>query len=120
MRLGDRDRDEICELLSRHAALGRLELDELERRVELVINAQTREQAVTVLADLPPLPAAEGGGPGAGQRAGHQDDRRRHGQVEQPQADWVPTQERFRDPRSGRIMRVWSDAAGGRHYLPEG
>ncbi len=31
--------------------------------------------------------------------------------------DWTPTEERFRDPRSGQIMRVWTDANGGRHYL---
>ncbi|MDQ6834624.1 MAG: hypothetical protein M3016_00370 [Actinomycetota bacterium] len=29
------------------------------------------------------------------------------------------TVERFRDPRSGRVMRVWEDAAGTRHYVPD-
>ncbi len=32
---------------------------------------------------------------------------------------WQPTAERFRDPRSGEVMRVWQDSAGGRHYVPE-
>ncbi len=35
-----------------------------------------------------------------------------------PAADWRPTAERFRDPRTNRVMRVWEDAGGGRHYLP--
>jgi hypothetical protein len=112
MLLGDQDREELLELLSRHAALGRLELDELERRVERVLEAQTREDAVTVLHDLPPFPASE-------QRRGHLSTRGGHGHVDRPKVDWTPTEERFRDPGSARIMRVWTDAAGGRHYVPE-
>ena len=112
MLIGDRDRDEICELLAQQAALGRLELDELERRVGRVMSAQTREEAVTVLADLPPLPAE----PRERARLGSG---RRHGQADRPRADWAPTEERFRDPRSGRVVRVWTDPAGGRHYLAD-
>jgi Domain of unknown function (DUF1707) len=100
MLLGDQDREELLELLSRHAAAGRLELDELERRVALV------------LADLPPLPAS-------GSRKGRADSRRGHGEVTSPRVDWTPTPERFRDPRSARIMRVWTDPDGGRHYVPD-
>ncbi len=33
---------------------------------------------------------------------------------------WLPTQERFRDPTTGKIMRVWVDPADqSRHYVPE-
>ena len=112
MLLGDSDRDEICELLSRHAALGRLSVEELERRVGQVMSTDSREQAVAVLADLPPLPDDHrpSGWPGS---------RRRHGQADKPRADWTPTEERFRDPRSGQITRVWADPNGGRHYLRE-
>ena len=44
---------------------------------------------------------------------------RRHGESDTPEPGWVPTDEVFRDPGSERVMRVWSDAVGGRHYLPE-
>jgi hypothetical protein len=45
---------------------------------------------------------------------------RRHGQNDHPAATWVPTEESFRDPSSGEIMRVWLDPAdGSRHYVPE-
>jgi hypothetical protein len=44
---------------------------------------------------------------------------RRHGESTAPEPGWVPTDEVFRDPASNRLMRVWADAAGERHYLPE-
>jgi hypothetical protein len=109
MRLGDQDRDEICELLAQHAAFGRLELDELERRVALVMAAETREDALRVLDDLPPLPPDPASARGRGGR--------RYGDADRARVDWTPTDERFRDPRSGQITRVWIDATGGRHYL---
>ncbi len=113
MLLGDQDREELLQLLSRHAALGRLELDELEQRVERVLEAQTREDAVAVLGDLPSFPASE-------QRRGRPSGRHGHGHVDRPRVDWTPTEERFRDPSSAQIMRVWTDPGGGRHYVPEG
>ncbi|MGO9901534.1 MAG: DUF1707 domain-containing protein [Solirubrobacteraceae bacterium] len=112
MLLGDADREQLFELLSRHAAAGRLELDELERRVSRVAEAQTREDAAAVLADLPPLPASTR----RPRRLGAQ---RGHGDADTPGPDWTPTPERFRDPRSERIMRVWIDTGGGRHYVPD-
>ena len=45
--------------------------------------------------------------------------RRGHGDADQPRADWRPTDERFRDPRTKQVMRVWEDAAGARHYVPD-
>jgi hypothetical protein len=44
---------------------------------------------------------------------------RRHGEAERPAPGWVPTAEVFRDPGTERVMRVWTDPGGGRHYLPE-
>jgi uncharacterized protein DUF1707 len=107
--LDDADRERLFERLSRHAAAGRLDLAELERRVEAVAVAQTREQAAAVLADLPGL---AGDPPPAGTRRG-----RGHGHAEAPAPEWRPTNERFRDPRTSRVMRVWEDPSGQRHYV---
>jgi hypothetical protein len=111
VQLSDADREQLYEKLSRHAAAGRLEMGELERRVELVAGARTREEAVEVLADLPALP-----GDPEPARAGWG---RGHGDADAPRVDWRPTSERFRDPRTKRVMRVWQDAAGARHYVPD-
>lgn len=44
----------------------------------------------------------------------------RHGQSDRPAASWRPTEETFRDPSSGAVMRVWIDPVdGSRHYVPE-
>jgi hypothetical protein len=45
---------------------------------------------------------------------------RRHGEVEKPNANWRQTDELFNDPSTNRVMRVWLDTAGDRHYVPEG
>ncbi|HWE10475.1 MAG TPA: DUF1707 domain-containing protein [Solirubrobacteraceae bacterium] len=112
MRLGDSEREELFERLSRHAAAGRLDLEELERRVAAVAAAGTREEAAAVLADLPPLVTEA-----AARARGRPRRGRGHGDADAPGSDWRPTAERFRDPRTGRVMRVWEDAAGGRHYV---
>jgi hypothetical protein len=45
---------------------------------------------------------------------------RRHGESDVPAESWQRTDEVFRDPSSGRVMRVWHDPADGtRHYVPE-
>jgi hypothetical protein len=44
---------------------------------------------------------------------------RRHGESDNPGAGWTATEEVFKDPVTDRIMRVWADQAGQRHYLPE-
>ena len=111
MLLSDTEREALFALLSQHAAAGRLDVDELERRVGVVAGARTREEAGPALDDLPPLPAAPGASSGRG-RGGH-------GESSQAAPDWQPTPERFRDPRTQRIMRVWVDGAGGRHYVAE-
>jgi hypothetical protein len=109
--LGDQDREQLYEKLNRHAAAGRIDIAELERRVEAIATATTREEAAAVMADLPALP---GDPPPERARWG-----RGHGDADRPDADWRPTNERFRDPRTKRIMRVWEDAAGARHYIPD-
>jgi uncharacterized membrane protein len=43
---------------------------------------------------------------------------RRHGEVSRPDADWTPTDEVFNDPSTNRVMRVWIDTTGKRHYVP--
>jgi hypothetical protein len=112
MLLGDADRELLYETLKRHAGEGRLDVAELERRVAIVAGARTREEAAEALVGLPPLaptPARE-----RRPRWG-----RGHGEVEKPEADWQPTNERFRDNRTKRVMRVWVDPHGNRHYVAE-
>lgn len=112
MLLGDPDREQFYELLKRHAAEGRLSVEELERRVALVAAAQSREEAAAAVVDLPPLAASES----VKRRSLW---RRGHGEAEKPEPDWQPTNERFRDPRTRTVLRVWVDPAGGRHYVAE-
>lgn len=111
MLLGDADRELLYETLKRHHAEGRLDLAELERRVAIVADAPTREAAAEAMAGLPPLVRAP-------------DERRPrwgrgHGESERPEPDWQPTNERFRDPRTRNVLRVWVDPAGARHYVAE-
>ena len=118
MQLSDAERDRLYEALSAHAAAGEITLDELEARIERVSAARTREQAAAVMADLPDLAAGAEAPPSAPALARARD-RRGHGYADAPSPSWQPTAERFRDPRSGKVMRVWQDSAGGRHYVPE-
>lgn len=111
MRLSDREREVLFDKLARHAGEGRLDVPELERRLAAVAAAQTHAEAAAVMQDLPPL--AEQGAPAPRRvRWG-----RGHGEVEGPSPDWQPTPERFRDPRTGLIMRVWVAGDGTRHYV---
>jgi hypothetical protein len=109
--LSDADRELLYEKLGRHAAQGRLTLEELERRVAAIAAAQTQQEAAAVMADLPPLP-----GPPAQKRPRRG---RGHGDADAPAPDWQPTNERFRDPRTNKVMRVWVDSGGGRHYVAD-
>jgi len=105
------DRERWLGLLREHYAQGRLDAGELDRRVGLVLSAEFSDEAAVAVADLPSLLPA-----GPAKRAR----RRGHGQAGQPGAGWVPTGERFRDPTSRVIMRVWLDPADqSRHYVPE-
>jgi Domain of unknown function (DUF1707) len=112
--LGDADRERLIVLLREHYAAGRLDLDDLRHRVGVVLAAAYAEEAAPALTGLPPVGVP--GPPGAGRR----DSRRRHGQTRKPEPGWVPTAERFRDPSSGVIMRVWIDPSDdSRHYVPD-
>ena len=113
MRLSDADRELLFEKLSRHAAAGRIGVEELERRVAAISDAETREQAIDVMADLPPLDDA------TAQPRGVRRWGRGHGEAHRAAPEWRPTAERFRDPSSNRVMRVWVDAGGGRHYVAD-
>lgn len=44
---------------------------------------------------------------------------RRYRETTRPQAGWRVTDEVFNDPSTNRLMRVWLDQGGGRHYVVE-
>jgi FtsZ-interacting cell division protein ZipA len=44
---------------------------------------------------------------------------RRHRESTSPQAGWRKTDEVFNDPSTDRVMRVWVDRSGERHYVVE-
>ena len=44
---------------------------------------------------------------------------RRHGESDRPNPEWKRTEELFNDPSTNRVMRVWLDTSGERHYVPE-
>jgi len=113
--LGDADRERLVALLREHYAAGRLDLDDLRHRVGVVLAAVNTEQAAVALADL--SPAGFPDTPSTGRRRGS---RGRHAQTSEPVPGWVRTAERFRDPSSGVIMRVWIDPSDeSRHYVPD-
>ncbi len=132
----DADRDRFLGLLREHYARGHLDDAELDRRSGVVLSAAYVDEAAAVLSGLPLLTGqgavgrGEAGRGAAGQTAAGQTaagqtgssrrSRRRHAQADLPGAGWVPTSERFRDPTSRLIMRVWIDPADdSRHYVPE-
>ena len=119
--LGDSERDRLAAVLREHYAAGRLSLDELRRRAEIVLAAAYLDEADLALAELP---AIAGGARGVAvtEQAPRRGllSRRGHAESAQPAAGWVQTAERFRDPSTGVIMRVWVDPAdGSRHYVPD-
>jgi hypothetical protein len=112
--LGDADRERLVALLREHYAAGRLDLDDLRDRLGVVLAAAYAEEAAVALAGLPPAGVPDSSaGRGGGSRG-------RHAQRRKPEPGWVPTAERFRDPSSGVIMRVWIDPSDqSRHYVPD-
>jgi hypothetical protein len=111
----DADRERIVGLLREQFAYGRIDEAELDRRVGVVLAANFVDEAAGAVADLPELvtPGSVGRGPR----------RRGHGQAARPEPGWVPTSERFRDPTSGVVIRVWLDPAAKpgaeRRYVPD-
>ncbi len=112
------DRERLVALLREHYAVGLFGLDELDRRVGMVLSAQYLDEAAAAVADLPGVSAP---GPESGTAAPRRDKRRRgHAHADKPAAGWIPTDERFRDPTTRAVMRVWVDPADqSRHYVPE-
>jgi hypothetical protein len=53
MRASQEERERVVDLLRRHAGEGRLDLDELEQRLEAAFGARTRGELAALLADLP-------------------------------------------------------------------
>jgi hypothetical protein len=108
-RVGDAEREHAVAQLRQHLLDGRLEMEDFATRVGAAYAAGTQEELDALMTDLPRLPTVA-----APSRNG------RHGEVDAPLLGWRPTPERFRDPSTGRIMRVWVDRADGRrHYVAE-
>jgi hypothetical protein len=115
--LTDELRDRIAEALGRHFVAGRIDSDALTQRVDAVYGAQFADEAEAAVADLP-RPDAPAPPSGKGRHSWFR--RRGHGESERAQPGWRPTPERFQDPTTDRIMRVWIDPADGkRHYVAE-
>ena len=100
--------------LGRHYMAGHLEAGELDERLGRLYAAP--ESAAALLGDLPGLEAAAPT-PVASRKGWW---RRRHGESEGACPGWLPTSERFLDPTTDRLMRVWLDPeTRTRHYVPE-
>jgi hypothetical protein len=113
-------RERLLVLLREHYARGQLDLDEMSRRVGMVLAATYADEAAAAVAELPLLGRIAGERPPARASRGRLGQRRRHAQQADPGPGWVPTPERFRDPSTRAIMRVWVDPADfSRHYVPE-
>jgi hypothetical protein len=107
------DRERLLALLREHYARGELDHPEFDRRVGVVLSARYLHEAAAAVADLE-LADAGAAGPNPVRH------RRGHAQSPTPAAGWIPTDERFRDPTTGTIMRVWLDPADqSRHYVPD-
>ena len=112
-RIADADRERLAAELGRHYVDGRLDATALDERLDAVYRAATLAQADASLAGLPPLAPAPA-------RTRRRLWGRRHGEARRAGPGWRPTTERFRDPSSQRLMRVWIDPGdASRHYVPE-
>ncbi|MGD0246489.1 MAG: DUF1707 domain-containing protein [Streptosporangiaceae bacterium] len=133
--VAEADRERLLALLREHYAVGLFGLEELDRRVGVVLGARYLDEAAAAVADLPSGSRSSsrggsssgggssscGGSPGTmSGRSAPRRVRRGHAHADQPAAGWIPTDERFRDPTSRAVMRVWIDPADqSRHYIPE-
>lgn len=55
LRVGDVERNEVAEVLSRHYSDGRLDAAEMKERLDKAMEAKTRADLSGLLSDLPPL-----------------------------------------------------------------
>lgn len=126
--IGDAERNRLVSELNEHYAAGRLSLEDLRRRAETVMSAAYLDEARAALAELPPAAditaartrTSQAGGAAAGASRAGWFRRKGHAQVTHPAPGWERTGERFRDPSSGVIMRVWVNPADhSRHYVPD-
>ena len=121
IRIGNTEREQLFAILREHYAEGRLSLDELRRRIEIVLVAEYADQAAAPSSSSPCWRAPAGLGAARGRRPRPArpalPPRPRRGGSAAP--GWEQTAERFRDPSSGAIMRVWVDPDGARHYVPD-
>ena len=109
--VSEQEQEKLLQALHRHLAAGRLDLDQFDARAVRLYAADTRTGARAALDGLPLLEAATPA----------RSSRRRHGEGEPVQPHWIATDEVFRDPTSGRVIRVWVDPTDGtRHYAETG
>lgn len=104
MRVSDADRDRVAEVLREAAAEGRITLDELEERLDLVYAAKTYADLEPITADLPTASTAPAPPVGPPATAARTPDRRAgdgEALVIQAQGDSVTRKGRWRVP--GRI-----------------
>jgi len=114
------DRERLLSLLREYYAQGQLDLDEMTRRVGIVLASTYSDETAAAVGDLAPLGRMASEPPPARASRGKLGQRHRHAQQAAPAAGWVPTAERFRDPSTHAIMRVWIDPSDlSRHYVPE-
>jgi hypothetical protein len=100
-----RAEEQLAAHVGRHYAAGCFDSEELERRLDLATAGSHG-----ALDGLAPRPTAA-----PRRRWG-----RRHGEAGAEQPTWVPRKERFVDPTTQRVMRVWVDQADhARHYVAE-
>jgi Domain of unknown function (DUF1707)/2TM domain len=59
MRTSEAEREAVVEDLRRHASAGRLDLEELEQRVEAALGARTAADLAALRDDLPELPVSD-------------------------------------------------------------
>lgn len=108
----DADRERDAARLGRHYVAGDLDAEDFSARMDRLYG----EDPATALAGLP---AAEPPPP-APVRSRKGWWRPRHGESDGPRPDWIPTPERFVDPTTSRVMRVWLEpGARTRHYVAE-
>ena len=116
--VSEADRERLLGRLREHYAHGQLELDEMSRRVGIVLAATYSDETAAAVSDLALAGTMTSGEPPPARAMRGQ--RRRYAQQAAPAAGWVPTPERFRDPSTRAIIRVWVDPADlSRHYVPE-
>jgi ketosteroid isomerase-like protein len=106
------DHEAAARELGRHYVAGHIEADELDRRLGELYESNEGAAALTG------LPALEREHRPEARKAGWW--RFRHGESKKAEPHWLPTTERFVDPTSQRVMRVWIDPdSRERHYVAE-